>query len=89
MMRPRRPALTLEEARRIVDQKAAAGHLDTGDPSIARTVGEAQQVLTRAAVWGDDAATRRRTRAVALLMLGGIALFLTGLTLAVALTVHP
>ena len=80
--------MTLEEARRIVEQ-AAEGHLDTSDPFIARTVGEAQQVLTRAAVWGADAATRRRTRGVALLMAACIALFVTGLTLALALTVRP
>ena len=80
--------MTLEEARRIVGQ-AQRGHLDTSDASIARTVGEAQQVLTRAAVWGEDIATRRRTRGVAVLIAGGITLFVTGLTLALALTVHP
>jgi len=80
--------MTLEEAQRIVEQ-ARQGRLDTSDASIARTVGHAQQVVTRATVWGGDAETRRRTRGTALLMLGSIALFVTGLTLALALTVRP
>jgi hypothetical protein len=80
--------MTLEEAQRIADQ-AARGRLDVGDPSIARTVGEANRVLVRAETWGRDAEERRRTRGVVLMVLAGITLFVVGLTLALALTVVP
>lgn len=84
----RRPRMSLDEAQRIADQ-AAHGRLDTSDPSIARAVGEANRVLIRAETWGKDREERRRTAGVALLVLGGIVLFLVGLTLALALTVVP
>jgi hypothetical protein len=80
--------MTLEEAQRIADQ-AAHGHLDMRDPSISRAVGEANRVLIRAETWGRDRQERRRTAGVALLVLGGIVLFVVGLTLALALTVVP
>lgn len=80
--------MTVEEAERIADQ-ANRGRLDVTDPSIARTVGDAHRVLVRAETWGRDRAERRRTRGVVLLVAGGIALFLVGLTLALALTVVP
>lgn len=84
----RRPPMTVEEAERIADQ-AAQGRLDLSDPSIARAVGAANRVLVRAETWGRDRAERRRTAGVAVLILGGIALFVLGLTLALALTVRP
>ena len=80
--------MTFEEAERIADQ-AAHGRLDVTDPSIARTVGDANRVLVRAETWGRDREERRRTRAVVLVVLAGVALFLVGLTLALALTVVP
>jgi len=80
--------MTLAEAERIADQ-AARGRLDTTDPSIARTVGQANRVLVRAETWGRDREERRRTAGVAMLVVAGIALFLVGLTLALALTVVP
>ena len=80
--------MTVEEAERIADQ-VAHGRLDTSDPSIARAVGEANRVLVRAETWGRDRAERRRTAGVAVLVLGGVALFVLGLTLALALTVVP
>lgn len=80
--------MTVEEAERIADH-AAQGRLDTSDPSIARAVGEANRVLVRAGTWGRDRAERRRTAGVVVLIVAGIALFLTGLTLALALTVVP
>jgi hypothetical protein len=80
--------MTVAEAERIADQ-AARGRLDVSDPSIARAVGEANRVLVRAETWGRDREERRRTRGVVLLVLAGIALFVAGLTLALALTVVP
>jgi hypothetical protein len=80
--------MTVEEAERITDQ-ANRGRLDVTDPSIARAVGEANRVLVRAETWGRDPEERRRTRGVVVLVAGGIALFLVGLTLALALTVVP
>jgi hypothetical protein len=80
--------MTVEEAERIVDQ-AARGRLDVTDRSIARAVGEANRVLVRAETWGRDREERRRTRGAVLLVLAGVALFLVGLTLALALTVVP
>ncbi len=80
--------MTVEEAERIADQ-AAHGRLDTADPSIARAVGEANRVLVRAETYGRDRTERRRTAGVVALVLGGIALFVLGLTLALALTVVP
>jgi hypothetical protein len=80
--------MTQAEAQRIADQ-AAQGRLDTSDPSIARAVGEANRVLVRAATWGRDREERRRTAGVVVVVLAGAALFLVGLTLALALTVRP
>ena len=80
--------MTVEEAERITDQ-AGRGRLDLTDPSIARAVGDANRVLVRAETWGRDREERRRTRAVVVVVLAGIALFLVGLTLALALTVVP
>jgi hypothetical protein len=84
----RKATMTVQEAERIADQ-AARGRLDVTDPSIARTVGQANRVLVRAETWGRDPEERRRTTGAVLLVLAGIALFLVGLTLALALSVVP
>jgi hypothetical protein len=80
--------MTVDEAERITEQ-ARQGRLDLTDRSIARAVGDANRVLVRAETWGRDREERRRTRGVVLLVLAGVALFLVGLTLALALTVVP
>jgi hypothetical protein len=80
--------MTVQEAERIAAQ-AEQGRLDTTDPSISRAVGEANRVLVRAETWGRDRAERRRTAGVVVAVLSAVALFVLGLTAALALTVVP
>jgi hypothetical protein len=60
--------LTLEEAVAIARQ-AEAGNLDTTDPTIRRTVGDANQILVRTRIWGERPSSQQR-RSRRLLLIG-------------------
>lgn len=84
-----RVTMSLDEAQRIAEN-ASKGLLDTTDVDVARVVAQANRTVMRSQMWGgsDSASTRRWRR---LTIVGGmifIAVWVAGLLVPLALSVH-
>ncbi|PCN46554.1 hypothetical protein Csp2054_16530 [Curtobacterium sp. 'Ferrero'] len=78
----RKDELTVEEATAIAEH-ARSGSLPLDDPEVRKVVDQANRVLVRAQMWGEDRSPRlrRRRRAIAVGALVVVAVWIAGLVL--------